>query len=117
MLSCSNLAVRLGDHLVFEHVSLSINSGDRLAIIGANGAGKTTLLCVLAGALLPDAGSVFASPEARIGYLPQGFAENIDGDLASLVDAHFDGLLASEQNMLEAAALAGAADPPSFDLV
>jgi ABC-type polysaccharide/polyol phosphate transport system ATPase subunit len=47
----------LGVHAL-EDVSLSLKSGDRLALIGANGSGKTTLLQVLAGIIRPDIGRV-----------------------------------------------------------
>lgn len=42
-----------------ENISLSVNSGDRLALIGRNGAGKSTLLRVLAGIYKPTAGKIF----------------------------------------------------------
>ena len=47
--------------LALNDVSLDINRGDRLAIIGANGAGKSTLLKVLAGIFAPTAGRMHAS--------------------------------------------------------
>jgi len=54
---------------VLEDVSLAINSGEVVALIGENGAGKTTLLEILRGELKPDAGSVQAI--GAIGYIPQ----------------------------------------------
>ena len=65
-------------------VSLNVEAGQALAVVGENGAGKTTLLKILATAVRPDAGALdiggvdaLKSPaEARrlIGYVPQGFA-------------------------------------------
>jgi ATPase subunit of ABC transporter with duplicated ATPase domains len=43
---------------VFKDVSLSVNFGDRIAVVGANGAGKTTFLHLLTGALEPSKGSI-----------------------------------------------------------
>lgn len=43
---------------VFQHLNLELNPGDRLSIKGHNGAGKSTLLRIIAGQLLPSAGSV-----------------------------------------------------------
>ncbi len=56
---------------IFSGVSLGIERGDRLALVGANGVGKTTLLRLLAGLDRPDKGTVSFSRGLRIGYLPQ----------------------------------------------
>ncbi|MFJ9624414.1 ribosomal protection-like ABC-F family protein [Streptomyces sp. NPDC101181] len=60
-------AVSVGDRLHLP--SLRVGPGARLLVTGENGAGKTTLLRVLAGDLVPDAGTVHR--HARVGYLPQ----------------------------------------------
>uniref|UniRef100_A0AAU3H5H8 ATP-binding cassette domain-containing protein n=1 Tax=Streptomyces sp. NBC_01401 TaxID=2903854 RepID=A0AAU3H5H8_9ACTN len=60
-------SVRVGERLDLH--SLRIETGCRLLVTGPNGAGKTTLLRVLAGDLLPDAGTV--RRRGAIGYLPQ----------------------------------------------
>lgn len=72
------------DHPVLSGVSLSIHSGERVAILGANGAGKTTFLKLVSGTLAPTAGSIVMderdlhrSPRAevarRIAVVPQEF--------------------------------------------
>jgi zinc transport system ATP-binding protein len=63
-----------------ENVSLTVEPGDTLAILGPNGSGKTTLLKVILGLLEPDRGRVrvFGAPprraRGRVGYVPQRFA-------------------------------------------
>jgi ATPase subunit of ABC transporter with duplicated ATPase domains len=52
-----------------EDVELTLHRGDRVAVVGPNGAGKTTLLQILAGVLVPAAGTVELAEEARL--LPQ----------------------------------------------
>jgi ATP-binding cassette, subfamily F, member 3 len=72
LLVASNLAKRYGDVLLFEGVSLALNAGDRVGLVGPNGCGKTTLLRVLHGAEPADVGSIRRTPpDARVGYLPQ----------------------------------------------
>jgi len=75
MLTVSNLSKRLGDRLILENITFTINHGDHLGLVGANGAGKSTLLGVLSGEMPPDSGSIGVAPGARIGYLRQGFAD------------------------------------------
>ena len=69
---------------VLEGVSLSVESGDYLAILGPNGSGKTTLLRLILGLLEPDRGSVRvfgetpAKARGRVGYVPQRAAFDLD---------------------------------------
>ncbi|WP_159616639.1 ABC-F family ATP-binding cassette domain-containing protein [Arthrobacter zhaoguopingii] len=51
--------------------SLTLSAGEKVLITGPNGSGKSTLLLLLAGALLPDAGTVTAAPTLRAGLLAQ----------------------------------------------
>lgn len=73
MLSAASLTVSRGDRVLFSDLSLSLASGEALALTGANGAGKTSLLRTLAGFIRPDAGTVaFADldlAEARANHL------------------------------------------------
>ncbi len=58
LLTVESLAVSYGDSHVLSDVSLDIDEGEVVALVGANGAGKTTLLRALAGLVAPRAGSV-----------------------------------------------------------
>jgi capsular polysaccharide transport system ATP-binding protein len=49
---------RAGRHTVLRGVSLQINKGDKIGILGRNGAGKSTLIRIISGAELPSSGSV-----------------------------------------------------------
>ena len=60
-----------GDNVVLKDVSLKVERGDRLAIIGPNGIGKSTLLKIAVGELAPDAGKVTWGYEASPGYFSQ----------------------------------------------
>ena len=63
-----------GDRKLFRHLNLSVNRGDRIAILGPNGTGKSTLLKLIAGLLSPVSGSVQLNPQTKIGY----FAQELD---------------------------------------
>jgi ATP-binding cassette subfamily F protein uup len=56
---------------LFADLSLTLQSGDRLGVVGLNGTGKSTLLRVLAGDLVPESGAVRTGRDVRIGFLEQ----------------------------------------------
>jgi len=56
---------------LFADVSLTLNDGDRVGVVGLNGCGKSTLLRIISGELEPDAGVVRLGRGTRIGVLPQ----------------------------------------------
>ena len=57
--------------LILDDVSVAIERGDRIGLIGKNGSGKTTLTEIIAGIIKEFKGSVFTSRGLRIGYLSQ----------------------------------------------
>jgi len=64
MISAASLTVSRGERILFSDLSLSLASGEALALTGPNGAGKTSLLRTLAGFIRPDAGTIaFADVE------------------------------------------------------
>jgi ATP-binding cassette subfamily F protein uup len=71
MLTCQDVSRTIGPRTLFDSLSFTVNSGDRLAVIGGNGSGKTTLLRILSGLDSPDSGRVSLSQNILIGYLPQ----------------------------------------------
>lgn len=70
-LQAENIGRRIGDRLLFEHISLNINKDDKVALIAVNGAGKSSMLDILAGIENPDGGSLTLKRELRIAYLQQ----------------------------------------------
>ncbi|MDX2133014.1 MAG: ABC-F family ATP-binding cassette domain-containing protein [Planctomycetota bacterium] len=78
ILAATNIAVRYGVDIILDGVSLSIEPGDRIGLVGRNGTGKSTLMKVLSGLLVPDAGNVSIQRGCRAGYLQQD--PNLDPD-------------------------------------
>lgn len=71
LLAVENIALQYGDKPLLTDVTLQINQGDKIGLIGVNGTGKSTLLKILAGKEVPERGSVFVQPGTRVVYLPQ----------------------------------------------
>lgn len=71
ILSAEKLTKRYIETKVLDEVSLYINSGDKIGVVGVNGTGKSTLLKIIAGELESDAGSITISKGVTVAYLPQ----------------------------------------------
>ncbi|HUC85976.1 MAG TPA: ATP-binding cassette domain-containing protein, partial [Candidatus Acidoferrales bacterium] len=71
MLTVAGLSKSFGGRELFDEVSLTLQAGERVAIVGPNGAGKSTLLKIILGREEPDAGEVTFIRGTTIGYLPQ----------------------------------------------
>ena len=71
MLTLSNLSQQFGDKILYEEVSVQINRGEKVGLIGRNGAGKSTLIKIITGEILPDEGQVTFPKNLKMGYLDQ----------------------------------------------
>ncbi|MGX9686678.1 ABC-F family ATP-binding cassette domain-containing protein [Deinococcus wulumuqiensis] len=87
LLSAEELTVVYGERAVLAGVSLSIASGERVALLGRNGAGKTTLLRVLTGEQKADEGEVWRAEGRRVAVLAQHHAWPPGRTVRELVDA------------------------------
>jgi ATPase subunit of ABC transporter with duplicated ATPase domains len=65
---------------LFKNLSLTVNAGEKIAIIGENGVGKTTLLKLLHGELTPTAGTIKWAEKAKLGYFAQDHAADFASD-------------------------------------
>ncbi len=70
LLRAESISKSFGPKDIFHSVEITINSGDRIGLVGKNGVGKTTLIKVLMGTLRPEMGDIITRTE-KIGYLPQ----------------------------------------------
>ena len=71
VLGIRNVSKSYGDKHLFEGISLKVEGGERIALIGDNGTGKSTLIKMIVGELYPDDGRIKTGPQVKEAYLPQ----------------------------------------------
>ncbi len=76
------MAKAFDDKVLFKNFDITVEAGERVAIIGPNGIGKTTLLRTLVGEMTPDAGSVKWTDSAEVGYYAQDHAHDFEDDMS-----------------------------------
>ncbi|MCH6471099.1 ABC-F family ATP-binding cassette domain-containing protein [Sinomonas terrae] len=79
LLGGENLSISFGTRTVLDGVTVGLNEGDRVGIVGRNGDGKSTLMRLLSQRAEPDGGRVTWRRGVHVGYLDQG--DVLDGDL------------------------------------
>ncbi|AUM73898.1 ABC-F family ATP-binding cassette domain-containing protein [Paracoccus jeotgali] len=101
LLQLTDISLGFGGDPVFNELNLTLQPGDRVALVGRNGSGKSTLMKVMAGLVEPDRGEVVTPAGVRVGYMEQ------DPDLSAfqtLGDFAGAGLAPSESYRVEMAA-------------
>ena len=94
LLTARNLSKHYGPRLLFDGITIGLDTGERVGLIGANGSGKSTLLRVFAGVESPDEGELIAKRGLRVGYVPQ--EDSFDAEqscvevVADAIDHHVD---------------------------
>ncbi|UWQ17101.1 ABC-F family ATP-binding cassette domain-containing protein [Jannaschia sp. M317] len=101
LLQLSDISLTFGGNPVFADLSLVVQPGDRVALVGRNGSGKSTLMKVMAGLVEADTGSRVLSPGTSVGYMEQD--PDISG-FATLGDYALSGLDPSEAWRVDAVA-------------
>ena len=71
LITLDNINKSLGGHPILKGITLQINRGDKIGLIGANGSGKSTLLQVIYGDLEPEVGKVHRLSQLKVGFLKQ----------------------------------------------
>lgn len=83
LLNGSNIKKTFLDETLFENVSFSVDSSDKIGFVGANGAGKSTLFKIITGEMDYDEGEIFKNKSLKIGYLDQ---YSVNGSSKSIME-------------------------------
>ena len=85
LLGCENVRLEYPTKKVFDSVSLGVDAGDRIGIVGDNGDGKSTLISLLAGAVEPDDGRIMRRGGTTVSVLAQSDGLDRDATVAFAV--------------------------------
>ena len=85
ILDFDGITVQYGEKPLFEHLSFSVDAGERIALCGPNGCGKSSLLKILAGEGIPYSGQVIVPKSLKISCLPQD-ASHLSGQMSDWVE-------------------------------
>ena len=85
LISLQQISLAFGEPLIFDHMSLQLEKGERVALLGRNGVGKTTLMKVMAGQVKVDEGSVIYQKGIKVAHLPQEVPAGVSGTVFDIV--------------------------------
>ena len=71
LISLENISKNYSEKTLLNNISLGINEGEKIGLIGVNGTGKSTLLKIIAGVEESESGNIIKANKVRIEYLPQ----------------------------------------------
>ena len=85
LISLTEVSQGFGGPLLLDSVSMQLESGERVALIGRNGTGKTTLLKLIGGQLIPDDGQISKAKNIKIAYMSQEVPSGLSGTINEIV--------------------------------
>ncbi|HOW43463.1 MAG TPA: ATP-binding cassette domain-containing protein [Candidatus Omnitrophota bacterium] len=85
LISLQEISFRFSGPLLFDGLSLQVEPGERIALLGRNGAGKTTLMKVMTGELTVDQGMVTVQKGIQVTHLPQEVPTGMQGSVYDIV--------------------------------
>src|SRR5210317_2582758 len=81
LINLRNISLAFGGPPLLEDISLRIDKGERICLLGRNGSGKSTLLKVIAGEIQEDAGIIDRQQGLRVARLEQDVPRNLQGTI------------------------------------
>ena len=81
----NDVSLRFGGPNLLDGISLKIEAGERIGLVGRNGSGKSTLLKLLVGEMEPDAGEIVLGENAKVAMLPQDVPDDLAGTVYDIV--------------------------------
>jgi len=87
LISLRQITLAFGGPPLFDGITLQIEAGERLCLLGRNGTGKSTLLKVMAGELRPDSGEIHRQQNLKVALVDQEVPQELEGTVFAIVAA------------------------------
>ncbi len=101
ILSASDVTLSFGTDVILDRVSLGVNEGDKIGIVGVNGAGKSLFMKILSGRIEASEGNVFLAKDKSLGYLEQNTGLDSDREIFEEMCLAFPKLVSAEKRLAE----------------
>jgi ATP-binding cassette subfamily F protein uup len=85
LIGLHEISLNINGLKLFENLSLQLEAGEKVALLGRNGTGKTTLMKIMAGRMKPDGGKVDYQKGSRVAYLQQEVPADLKGSVFDIV--------------------------------
>ncbi|MFH2137867.1 MAG: ATP-binding cassette domain-containing protein [Candidatus Omnitrophota bacterium] len=85
LISLKDISLAFGGPLLFDKLSLQLEPGERVALLGRNGVGKTTLMKIMVGQVAVDSGEIAYQKGMHLTHLPQEVPNDINGNVFDIV--------------------------------
>ena len=85
----TDLSIAFGTDQILDHIELTIESGERIALAGRNGAGKSTLLNIISGSINADDGDVWRADRLKFSTLSQNLPKREDISVFDSISSGF----------------------------
>ena len=107
LITFDEVSLEFGDQLILNNVSLTLDSGERVCLIGRNGEGKSTLMNIITGRVEADSGEIIKQSHLRVSQLEQGLPQERDISVKDYVAEGLDHLqvLLSDYEKLSAVSI------------
>jgi len=94
LITFDEVSLEFGDQLILNNVSLALDNGERVCLIGRNGEGKSTLMNIITGRVEADSGEIIKQSHLRVSQLEQGLPQERDISVKDYVAEGLDHLQA-----------------------
>lgn len=85
LISLQNISISYGTDILLDDITLQIQKGERISLLGRNGAGKSTFMKIINNQVTPDKGDIICDSNLKVSILPQDIPVGINGNIYDII--------------------------------